>query len=608
MKKTITFLLAFLMILSAAFSGKTLVYAADSAKDQTSESPETPQIGDTLEDFTVDLVDGTQIKYSDILEDHQAVLINFFASWCHHCIEEFPAMQKAYERVSDDVAIIAISNDPNDTLEKLIPIKEDKDLTFYMGTEPTGMFAHMTDKGFPASLLVDRFGVVCWMKSGAIKDDAVFDRLFQGFIGDDYTTSRTDYVIPGVKPDVEPLPDEELTKAVVTEGSRIQAANLEGEYVWPFIKDEDGGIVSSNDKVEETSSGLKLTVDSKKGDVLSMEVKPDCNPANLLSVNVDGERVKAFNGHKKDWLSYGYAFESAGNHEVIITFTNEKNADDHEKVSIRNLNLLSGTEAKKVLAAVKEYPRSLEGQEMKIEILSDYKEVTIKADKEDAGTVYLLTEPKVKGHIAIGKDLTEEDVYFVSYDNESVKRIALTDLDQDEAGCLFRADMKGIGDNIGQIGLVPTRDDIDYEVLNVFISEDGLDKYVSQLSESAEGMDFQWVYADGSERETEAEADSGTGSLMSETAEEPSDSDQDYEVTFTDQNGNPVENVTVTICSNYCMMLKSDAQGKIVIQNAEGQYDIHVMALPDGYENRGESEVTLSKNNSACTLVLEKTE
>ncbi len=39
------------------------------------------------------------------------VLINFWASWCNPCVQEFPSMLKLMERFKDDLVLVAVSND-----------------------------------------------------------------------------------------------------------------------------------------------------------------------------------------------------------------------------------------------------------------------------------------------------------------------------------------------------------------------------------------------------------------------------------------------------------------------------------------------------------------
>ena len=74
-----------------------------------------------------------------------------------------------------------------------------------------------------------------------------------------------------------------------------------------------------------------------------------------------------------------------------------------------------------------------------------------------------------------------------------------------------------------------------------------------------------------------------------------------------DQDGKPVENVVVSVCSDsYCRMMQSDAEGRIVIENAEGAYDVHILVVPDGYEISGDGAITLDKDTRAYSFLLNK--
>lgn len=41
----------------------------------------------------------------------KVVLINFWASWCNPCVQEFPSMLKLMERFKDDLVLVAVSTD-----------------------------------------------------------------------------------------------------------------------------------------------------------------------------------------------------------------------------------------------------------------------------------------------------------------------------------------------------------------------------------------------------------------------------------------------------------------------------------------------------------------
>ncbi len=66
--------------------------------------------------FTLKNLDGKKIN----LEDYKgkAVLLNFWATWCEPCLEEMPALQKAYNTLKDEgFVVLAVSID-DDSREK----------------------------------------------------------------------------------------------------------------------------------------------------------------------------------------------------------------------------------------------------------------------------------------------------------------------------------------------------------------------------------------------------------------------------------------------------------------------------------------------------------
>jgi thiol-disulfide isomerase/thioredoxin len=60
-------------------------------------------------DFTLERMDGTLLKLSDL--KGKVVVVNFWASWCNPCVEEFPSLVKLAEKGKGKVVVVAVSTD-----------------------------------------------------------------------------------------------------------------------------------------------------------------------------------------------------------------------------------------------------------------------------------------------------------------------------------------------------------------------------------------------------------------------------------------------------------------------------------------------------------------
>jgi len=76
-----------------------------------------------MPEFSVELTDGSQAVLSELLEENDLVVLNIFASWCGPCEIEFPEMEKVYQENKDRMVIVAVSGDPEDTMEMISDYK-----------------------------------------------------------------------------------------------------------------------------------------------------------------------------------------------------------------------------------------------------------------------------------------------------------------------------------------------------------------------------------------------------------------------------------------------------------------------------------------------------
>ncbi len=141
------------------------------------------RIGDKIEDFTVELCDGSTFTLSEACAARDLVMINIWASWCGPCRNEFPFMEKAYEQYRDRVALVCLSIDPGDTNTAIAAFMERQGLTALpMGYDAAGVGNRLVKQGYPTTVLVDKDGTYVYYECGSLPSVAAFTEMFDRFL------------------------------------------------------------------------------------------------------------------------------------------------------------------------------------------------------------------------------------------------------------------------------------------------------------------------------------------------------------------------------------------------------------------------------------------
>ena len=158
---------------------------------------ETDILGKPFPEFTAMDTEGNTFTLSEALNHYEAVLINIWATWCPPCRAEMPFLNKAREQYGDRVAFIALTADPDDTLDKIEAYRQEMGLQFPMGRDEGGVLdQYIGADGIPVTVIVDRFGNAAFSHIGSFFGTDEIARVIEAFVGDSYTETAVLTEIP----------------------------------------------------------------------------------------------------------------------------------------------------------------------------------------------------------------------------------------------------------------------------------------------------------------------------------------------------------------------------------------------------------------------------
>jgi len=534
-------------------------------------APLSYSLGDTVQDFTFTTYDGKEFRFSDILKEKEAVLINIWASWCGPCRSEFPYMQQAYEKYKDQVEVIALSSEPTDTSDVLADFAKQYGLTFLIGQDPVDFLSALQIGSIPTTLMVDRFGTICLIETGAQPSVESFERMFDAFLGDTYTESVLYRELPSAKPDVPAAAEADLTAAL-----EIPASNSGGAYTWPMLPAEEDGrkvLVSSNSGKASSEAAVSAVVDAQKGNAIVVTFKTSTEQIfDALTITVNGKKVKSFTGDH-DWTSYAIPVDADDEYTVQLAYTKDQQGDAGEDmVWIDSIRV--DDDAENALLANPVYPANVE-QLVLTASDESVREITI----EDASGLLRETFGDAR--------------YFITNADQATVTAQLTSAHDPETSFFYTS--KGAihplmdciqTDSYTLQVAVDSADTTGYACTSVLLYTDNTGaEYISALLfRDEENVELlceynglgEWTYADASKEQPDL-------ALLSDQV--------NYVVTCTDQNGNPVAGVMVQVCDEAtCQVFFSDESGQCTFAAAPKAWEIHILMAPEGY-SAGENTI-----------------
>ncbi|RPI83330.1 MAG: TlpA family protein disulfide reductase [Chloroflexi bacterium] len=139
-------------------------------RNEESQNLMTPYVEGTAPGFDLINLDGDTIKLSDYLGKN--VLINFWATWCPPCIEEMPAIERAYQQYQGEVVVIAVNiSEPEETVREFI---KQNGLTFEVMIDNNGAIERLYRvRGYPTTFLINEEGIIDVRHEGYMSENVL---------------------------------------------------------------------------------------------------------------------------------------------------------------------------------------------------------------------------------------------------------------------------------------------------------------------------------------------------------------------------------------------------------------------------------------------------
>jgi peroxiredoxin len=132
--------------------------------------------GSTASDFSARDIDGKTVKLSEYLGKN-AIVLNFWATWCEPCVAEFPHLRRMYDaNKAKGLVILGVAMDGPESVANVAPFARRQQLNFPVLLDEDSHVAQLYNpkKSAPLSVLIDKQGRIFKVREGYNPGDEEF--------------------------------------------------------------------------------------------------------------------------------------------------------------------------------------------------------------------------------------------------------------------------------------------------------------------------------------------------------------------------------------------------------------------------------------------------
>jgi thiol-disulfide isomerase/thioredoxin len=168
-------LLALVLGACSALSIGGLNLGGSDASNASSARPTTVKVGDLAPEINLKSFTGDQIVLSQLVG--RPVIVNFWATWCGPCREEFPALVRKYKQYQDkQLVILGVNYQDDSPDEGVMAFMRNTLVNFPIVRDASQRVGRMYRvNGLPTSIFIDRKGIVRDIVVGGPMTDEFLD-------------------------------------------------------------------------------------------------------------------------------------------------------------------------------------------------------------------------------------------------------------------------------------------------------------------------------------------------------------------------------------------------------------------------------------------------